>query len=342
MFIKTPKFWLEKNYISYLLLPFSLIYLVGFWLVSIFRATKAVSVTTICIGNINAGGAGKTPVAIAIGKILQELSLDFVYLSKGYLAQITDFALVEKNEHNADENLGLKYGDEPLLLSEIAPSFIGNNRFKAAEKICNLYQWKKLSAIIIDDGLQNNSLKKDLKILVIDGNIGFGNGFLIPAGPLRQTIKSGVNLADIIIIIDDFNQVIKNKITGLIDNLHQETAPLIIDANLIANNLDNFLNQKLVAFCGIGYPQKFFSFLKAKKLELIKTISFSDHKFYSCFELQKLEDIANKHQAKLITTKKDWVKFPKLWQERIAFLDTDINIKDYQILKQKIKSIIRK
>ncbi len=341
MLIKTPKFWLKKSFSPYILLPFSLIYLLGFWLVNFFRTPKAVPLTTICIGNLNVGGSGKTPVAIAIGKILQELAIDFVYLSKGYKAKIKDFALVATNKSDLNENLGLKYGDEPLLLARIAPSFISQNRFQGAKKISDLYAQKKLQAIIIDDGLQNNSLKKDLKILVIDGNIGFGNGFLIPAGPLRQTIKSGINAVDIIIVINDQHQILTTKIKNLLDINHRQQPPIIIGAELVANNLDDFLNHKLIAFCGIAYPQKFFTLLESKNMQLIEKRSFYDHKTYQDFELEELQELANKNQAKLITTKKDWIKFSKSWQEKIAFLDVEIRFKDREILKQLLQDAIR-
>jgi tetraacyldisaccharide 4'-kinase len=337
--LKTPKFWLKRGFIALILLPFSLIYLAGFRLVNFFRIQNTSLLFTICIGNLNVGGSGKTPVAIAIGKILQKLAIDFVYLSKGYKAEIRDFALVENKQEDFGENLGLKYGDEPLLLAEIAPSFISQDRSEGVKKIFDLYAQKKLPAVIVDDGLQNHSLKKDLKILVIDGTIGFGNGFLIPAGPLRQTIRSGIKMVDIIIIIDDQNGIITAKIKNLLIN--QQPTSLIIDANLVANNLDNFLNQKFVAFCGIAYPQKFFAFLAKKNLQVMAEKSFCDHKIYSNSELEELQDFAEKNQAKLITTKKDWVKFPKSWQEKISFLDVEIRFRNQEILINKIKNVIR-
>ncbi len=340
MFKKTPKFWQKRGLTAFVLLPFSLIYLIGFWLVNFFRKPKTSQVATICIGNLNAGGSGKTPVAIAIGKILQELAIDFVYLSKGYRAEIRDFALVENKQQDLDENLGLKYGDEPLLLAKIAPSFISQNRLKGIKKISNLYAQKNLQAIIVDDGLQNNSFKKDLKILVVDCNIGFGNGFLIPAGPLRQTICSGINSVDIIILIDDQEGALKARIKGLFNIDQKQSIPLIIDANLVASNLNNFSKRSVIAFCGIAYPQKFFSFLAKQRFTIIETRSFCDHKIYSDYELKKLQELADKHQAQLITTKKDWVKFPKLWQEKISFLDVEIKFKDQETLINKIKTII--
>ncbi len=340
LFKKTPKFWQKRGFIAFILLPFSLFYLIGFWLVNFFRKTQASSITTICIGNLNAGGSGKTPVAIAIGKILQELTMDFVYLSKGYRAKIRDFALVANEQLSLDEDLGLKYGDEPLLLAGIAPSFIGQNRAQAIKKISNLYAQKNLQAIIIDDGLQNNSFKKDLKILVVDGNIGFGNGFLIPAGPLRQRIWPGINSADIIILIDDQEGALKARIKDLFNVNQKQSTPLIIDANLVASNLNTISSRNVIAFCGIAYPQKFFSFLTKEKFTIIETRSFYDHKIYEDSELKELQDLADKHQAKLITTKKDWVKFPKLWQEKISFLDVEIKFQNQENLINKIKNTI--
>jgi tetraacyldisaccharide 4'-kinase len=157
--VKAPKFWQKKSFISYSLLPLSYLYRLAGFLHYLFTIPKKISKPVVCIGNVVAGGSGKTPIAIKIGEMLQELNYDFAYLSRGYGGSINDFTLVDKKLHSA-----LEVGDEPLLLAEIFSTYIANNRVLAAEKIASMTN-KKL--IIMDDGLQNPSIIKDFSILVI-------------------------------------------------------------------------------------------------------------------------------------------------------------------------------
>ena len=189
MYIKTPKFWTKKNLFSLSLLPLSLIYFLGFSLVKFFVKTKKISKPVICVGNLIAGGSGKTPTVIALGKILHKMNVKFAFLSRGYMGDGSKFLLLKKDH----ENKSSQVGDEPLLLLETAPTFVAKNRFFAAREIERM---NKFSTIVLDDGMQSNSLHHDFTVLVIDGKIGFGNEFLIPAGPMRQTLKSGLKEAN--------------------------------------------------------------------------------------------------------------------------------------------------
>jgi len=326
--IKTPKFWLKKNVISLLLWPLSLIYAVGFCAARFFKKKNAIAKPIICVGNLTVGGSGKTPTAISIGKILREKGINFAYLSRGYQGKEKDFCEVRFSSSKAAD-----IGDEPLLLSEIAPTFVTKNRFEGAKK---LEQKSELQAIIFDDGMQNNSVKKDLLILVIDGKIKFGNGFLFPAGPLRQSVSSGLKAADLIVVAGEIDEELQQI-------LSQEIAQnKVVKTKIVSNNLEEFRGQKLLAFCGLAYPEKFFSYLRNSGLNVEETEIFADHYFYKNSDLESLTKKAENLGARLITTKKDWVKFDENYRKKIDFLDIEFVFENQEILTQKIEKILNK
>jgi tetraacyldisaccharide 4'-kinase len=323
--MKTPRFWSSNNIISYILIPLSWVYLIATKIDGFFTKKTKINKTVICIGNLIAGGSGKTPTAIAIGKIIENsINKKFVYLTRGYKGKKQEFLSVNQ----ALKRL-TKVSDEAILLNEVAQTFIARNRAFGAKKI---EQMKEAEIIILDDGLQNNNLSKDIKIIVIDGFVAFGNCKLIPAGPLRQNIKSGLAMADLVIIINEINDENLNLIKK---NYHGK----IIFAKTICKNLELFDNNKnYLAFCGLAYPDKFFNFLTKQNLSLIEKINFADHYYYSNEELKKLITKAEEQNCQLITTKKDWVKFPSSYQKIINYLDIEVEFADQDI--QYIKSLI--
>lgn len=324
MSIKTPKFWLSRNIIAYFLLPFSFIYEAFANFFDLFCQERKVNKKVICIGNITLGGSGKTPIAIAIGKILQELDINFSYLSRGYLGKKNYFGYVEKNVSTSFD-----VGDEALILADIAPTFISKNKFLGAKEIARN---NKIQAIILDDGMQNNLLKKDLTILVIDGKIKFGNKFLFPAGPLRQSVDEGLAKSDFIIVVGEVDQDLQKILA----------TKKVFSAKIIAKNLSDFSAKKLVAFCGLAYPQKFFSFLENSGLEVIEKKYFKDHHHYKISELEELLKLAKKQNAKLVTTKKDWVKFPSNYKRKISYLDIDLELENKELVRYELQKLFKK
>jgi len=321
--LKTPQFWNKKTSISYLLLPFSLLYLLGH-LINLFRKiSNKVNKPVVCIGNLVAGGAGKTPVAIAIGEMLKELNIDFAYLSAGHGGKIKNFTLVDKKNYNSQD-----VGDEPLLLSEVATTFISKNRLFGARQI-SLLPEKKL--IIMDDGLQNPAIIKDFSIVVIDGNYGVGNGFLIPSGPLRERVGSGIKKANLVVIIgEDRSDIITKFCVG----------KKVIKANIKVLNGDKFYNKSLIAFCGIGRPEKFFDSLRSNQINILSAFTFSDHHQYQEKELNRMINLATKHKVNLITTKKDWVRLAPEYQQQISYLDIKIEFEDSSYLREKLIELV--
>lgn len=309
-----------------------MLYFIGSLFLGFSKKTKKISKPVICIGNFIVGGSGKTPTAIAIGEIFKEIILEnksqkefeFSYLSAGYMGGSDDresFISLRDGEYSAND-----VGDEPMILNEVAATYVAKNRVIGAQKIEVI---DKIKTIILDDGMQNDSLHKDLTIAVVDGKIGFGNGFLFPAGPMRQTLNSGLKKVDFIVVIGDAKEELLDKISS----------KKIIQAKLVANNLEEFSGQKLIAFCGLAYPQKFFSFLERSNLEVLSTKSFPDHYFYKDLDLNELCLDAENKGAKLVTTKKDWIKFSKNFQKKIGYLDVELEFLDKDFIKKELKRV---
>jgi tetraacyldisaccharide 4'-kinase len=325
----TPKFWKKLNLIAIALIPFSFVYVIGFFIIRLLTKSKQVNAKVICIGNLTAGGQGKTPSAIAIGKILDQLAINYAYISRGYGAKIKQSMIEIDNNCSAQE-----VGDEPLLLFNQAPTFVGKNRLLIAKKISKT---KKFQALVLDDGLQNNQLKKDLKIIVVDHKIMFGNNLIIPAGPLRQPLKYGISQSDLIILIGNNSSQIPNCLVN----------KKIINAKILPTNLQQFRAKKIIAFCGIAYPEKFFDTLNNHQLEVIKTIAFKDHHSYNQKDFEFLQNQLNLQQQNnknnqeiiLLTTKKDWVKFPDKIKSQISYLDIILKFDDEELIKNEIRKL---
>lgn len=322
--LRTPDFWTKRNAISFALLPLSYIYFLGFLLARFFAKPEKISKPIICVGNLIAGGAGKTPTVIALGKILKEMGADLAFLSRGYMNDGSKFLMLR----NSDNNKAEQVGDEPLLLIGIAPTFIAKDRLFGAKQIEAM---KKFNAIVLDDGMQCNSLVRDLTILVIDGKIGFGNNFMIPAGPMREPLAIGLKKADLVVLIGEANENLMQKLSG----------KKIIRAKVLPKNLAEFSGKKLVAFCGLAYPQKFYDLLENQGLEVIEKRSFADHFHYQISDLEDLYRLAEEKDATLVTTRKDWVKFPKAFQEKISHLDVELTFEDSALLKKELKKILK-
>lgn len=306
--MKTPIFWKNNNVISFCLYPISIIYSFFRKMHVAFSKECKTTSNVICIGNIIAGGSGKTPVAIRIGEILKEKNINFAYLSKGYKGALRDFTKVNIEKHTSNQ-----VGDEPLILANYADTFICYNRKKAFNILAKNYNY---DVIVMDDGFQNPTIFKDKNIIVIDGEYGIGNGKLLPSGPMRETLDDVVKRATFFIIIGEDKQNLEKKLL--------EYNAKVIHANIIEKNKSNN-NESYIAFCGIGRPQKFFNSLKKSNYNVIKEISFSDHCKYTKNDILKLISESKQLNTKLITTKKDWVKIPDCYKKNIEVLDIYID-----------------
>lgn len=274
------------------------------------------AVPVICVGNVTIGGAGKTPIVMALAKLLQKHGFTPHILSRGFGGTLKE-PLQVSEQHSA-----YLVGDEPLMLAKIAPTWVYFDRIKTA----TLAVQAGANILLMDDGFQNPSLHKDINFLVIDESQGFGNGYVMPAGPLREPVSDAMKRADALLYYgkiedDGIKPLFEVKLTSN----QKPTAPLYI------------------AFAAIGRPEKFFTSLRQNGFSLAQTISFPDHHLYDESTLQKLIDEAQKQQARLITTEKDAVKIPRHLSHLIDIFSVEAQFESHFVLENwllhKLKSI---
>lgn len=311
MRFKKPKFWdLKKpNFISYILLPFTIPVIINNLLLNK-KINHSRKMKTICVGNIYLGGTGKTPTVIKLYQILKKLNFKVSTAKKFY-------------KSNIDENTILK--NKTNFITE-------KNRVKVIAKAENLQQ----DIVIFDDGLQDNKISYDLQFVCFDVENWIGNGNLIPAGPLREKLDSlkkydGVFLKNNQQPISDKIQIIK-KNNPLIE---------IFETYYEINNIKNFNKQdRFLIFSGIGNPQSFKKILLNQNFNIVEEKIFPDHYDYDKKDIEKIEKLAKKISAKVITTEKDYVKLSKFTSINIDYLEVSLKIKDEEkfinFIKKKI------
>jgi tetraacyldisaccharide 4'-kinase len=251
----------------------------------------------ICVGNFTAGGTGKTPLAIHLCTCLKALGHHPVVLTRGFGGRLSGPSWV-----NAASDVALDVGDEPLLLARAAPTLVARDRrlgVRAIEVGTN-----SASVVVMDDGLQNPALVKDLSIAVVDGGRGLGNGLVMPAGPLRAPLDFQLELADAILVNEGAAAV--GSVTAW---LRRRFAGPVLCATVVpAVGTDWLRAQRVVAWAGIGAPQRFFSTLREQGAELAETVAFRDHQRLGEDDARRLLDLARRHAALLVTTEKDMVR----------------------------------
>ena len=254
----------------------------------------------ICIGNLTAGGGGKTPSAIALHRLLGRPDTHF--LSRGHGGRTAGPVMVNPRQHQARD-----VGDEPLLLARHAPCWVARDR--AAGHNAAASSGARL--IIMDDGLQNPSLTPSLRLLAVKGPLGFGNGQLIPAGPLREPLTSGLARVDAVFSIGAPEHP---SLTKTIGDKPMFIGHYVPDATTIAS----LQNQPCIAFAGIARPDGFFGMLKEHGITLANELGFADHETLSDGAWQQLIHLAKSYDAQLVTTEKDWVRLKPEQREQVT------------------------
>ncbi len=275
------------------------------------RAPYHASLPVICVGNLTAGGAGKTPLALALFERLVQRGEKPAFLTRGYGGQNRGPVWVEPEVHTAQD-----VGDEPLLLAETGPTMVSRDRRAGAIAI---EERPDITTIIMDDGLQNPGLRKDLTIAVVDGMRGLGNRLVIPAGPLRAPLEFQLEKADAIVVNNtqvttgEPSKVQPEPVSRLSDEFKQSFTGPVISAGLQAIGPVDWLSQKpLVAFAGIGHTQRFFDTLTALGGRLAVEMSFADHHVFTETEAETLLTLRARHDAVLVTTEKDMARLSNL------------------------------
>ncbi|HXW40947.1 MAG TPA: tetraacyldisaccharide 4'-kinase [Xanthobacteraceae bacterium] len=298
--MRAPTFWWQPGR-GLLLSPLAAVYGTVAWWRMRARGRDA-GVPVICLGNLTVGGGGKTPTALAVGRLLLAAHRRPFFLSRGYGGRLGGPVLVNPSEHGAAD-----VGDEPLLLARLASTIVARDRVAGAEAA----RARGANVIVMDDGFQNPSLKKDLAIIVVDGHRGIGNRRIIPAGPLRAPLRSQLKRAHALIVVgppDGAAPVIKAARRRGLALFHARLEP---DRSTLAA-----LNgRKVLAFAGIADPEKFFDTLTAAGVVVAERQSFADHHAFSATEARMLMAHADDQNLVLITTEKDRARLsgnPKL------------------------------
>lgn len=287
--MRAPEFWRTENALVRLLEPAGLIYAAaGRW-----RRARATpyrpSVPVICVGNIVAGGAGKTPVCLSLADLVEGAH----FLTRGYGGSEAGPLRVDADRHTADE-----VGDEALLLAARAPTWVARRRPDGARAA----EAAGARALIMDDGHQNPSLAKSLSLVVVDGGYGFGNRRVIPAGPLREPLRDGLTRADAVVLMGDDTARVAARLP--------KDLP-VLRAHLAAGpEAARLAGRRVVAFAGIGRPEKFFATLRAAGATLAAVHPFADHHPYRHDDVQPILDEAFALGAVPVTTAKDAVRLP--------------------------------
>ena len=301
MNLKKPKFWKTKNFISFILYPLSAIT----FLINIskkFFIKKSFKIKTICVGNIYVGGTGKTSLAIEINELLRK-KFQTVFIKKNYKNQL----------------------DEINLLNNKGKIISSSNRGDSL----SIASKKKYQLAILDDGLQQKDIHYDLKIACFNSEYALGNGYMLPAGPLRESLEEIKNYDFIFLNGEKKNKKLLNKLKSINKNLK------IFEGKYKPLNLKSFdLNKKYLMFCGIGNPHEFEQTLVKNKFNICKKIIYPDHHKFTNIDLKKLNDIAKKKKLTMVTTEKDFYRLNKIQKKNIKFLKIKLEIKDKKYFKK--------
>ncbi len=322
--MRAPAFWdREGAALSILLAPLG----AGFALVGRLRRSRAVAwrapVPVICVGNLVAGGAGKTPVALSVGGRLAARGLEYCYLTRGYGGSLSGPIRVNPATHDAGQ-----VGDEPLLLAGAAPCWVARDRAAGARQAAAA----GARAIVMDDGHQNPALIKDFSLVVIDGETGFGNGRVIPAGPLREPVAQGLARADAVAILGADRAGVARSIPDGVPVLYATLEPTPGSRDLAGATV--------FAFAGIGRPAKFFATLEAMGCELAGRREFPDHHPYSATESRAILDAAAALDAVPVTTEKDAVRLAPEFRQQVKTVAVEVVWRDPEMLEKLLDEVL--
>ncbi|WP_440677682.1 tetraacyldisaccharide 4'-kinase [Candidatus Pelagibacter sp. HIMB1587] len=307
MNLKKPDFWNKKNLLAYIFLPLTLItHTINFF--KKFSNKKQFVIKTICVGNIYIGGTGKTSLSILINEILKK-KYKTVFIKKNYISQKDEINLLKKNG---------------IVISK-------NNRINAlmhAEK-------KEYDFAILDDGLQQKNIAYDLKIACFNSSEFIGNGFVLPAGPLRESIKEIKNY-DMIFLNGSSKST--RKIFQKIKNFNKNIE--VLEGEYVPQNIHSLDKKKnYLMFCGIGNPKEFESTLLKHKFKLQKKFIYADHHNFSDEDINFIKKIAKKNKFEIITTEKDYLRLNLKQKKDIKFLKINLKVNKINKLEKKLLNI---
>ncbi len=309
--MRTPEFWRNDGLAARALVPAARGYRAAAALKRACVRTRPPALPVVCVGNLVAGGAGKTPVALALGGILAARGHEVHFLSRGYGGREKGPLLVDPERHGARD-----VGDEPLLLARVAPTWVSADRLAGAAAAADA----GAKVAVMDDGHQNASIEKAYSLVVVDGAYGFGNRRLLPAGPLREPVEAGLARADAAILIGPDEA----GMAGLL----RDGRALLRGGFVPAPGSAEIAGKPVVAFAGIARPEKFFGTLATLGCRIAHTESFPDHHPFGEAEIAGLIERAKETGSIPVTTAKDAVRLPPGIRDAVEVLDIALEWED--------------
>ena len=298
--LKAPKFWYQNNIsiIAILLLPVSLIWIIGTYFKKKFAKPFRSKIPVIAIGSAIIGGSGKTPSVIYVCEILEKNGYKPHVISRGYGGSANEVIKV-----NPEMSYSV-VGDEAIMMSKYFPTWVSKNKYNAF----SMAEKDGANILVLDDALQSYNIFKDLNIYVYDSIQSFGNKLIVPSGPLRESISSVLNRSQIVFLVNTDNcpEISKNKFQQNI-NYEISIKPEMRD-------------KRLIPFAGLGFNKKFFDQLYNEGLDITLTKEFPDHHQYSQDDMYTLLDEANKNDSFLVTTEKDHLRIPNEFKSSVGII----------------------
>ncbi len=331
--MRPPEFWWNPpnrpGWQSVALIPFAAAYAhMTSRRVARQRSAPKAAVPVICVGNVNAGGTGKTPTVIALATMLSDMERTVHVVSRGYRGRLDGPVAVDPSRHTSAET-----GDEPLLISAFARTWVARDRAAGIAAATE----EGADVVVLDDGYQNPNVNPDFGIVVVDAVAGFGNGRVIPAGPLREPAETGFARADHALIIGSpgARAEFAARWHHVLPEARSEASLEPLPTGIALSGLPVF------AFAGIGRPAKFFETLESLGAEIVAARALDDHQDLSPALLARMERDARDLGAHLVTTEKDAVRLAPEWRRKVITVPVRLKLEDPEPLRRAISACLR-